>query len=87
MYNVLFTKTFKKDFKKLDKHIQILIKNWINKNLVNSNNPYMKGKRLKGKLSDYWRYRIGDYRLLVRTDDDLLVILLIKVGHRKSIYE
>lgn len=41
--------------------------------------------KLRG-ADDVWRSRIGDYRLLYRIEDDRLVVLVIKVGHRRDVY-
>ncbi|WP_322631711.1 type II toxin-antitoxin system RelE family toxin [Pasteurella atlantica] len=73
--------------KKLDIHTQKQIKSWIIKNndLIASN-PRIIGKNLKGNLKNYWRYRIGDYRLLTQIEDDKLVLILLSAGHRKNIY-
>ncbi|WP_322631716.1 type II toxin-antitoxin system RelE family toxin [Pasteurella atlantica] len=73
--------------KKLDIHTQKQIKSWIIKNndLIASN-PRIIGKNLKGNLKNYWRYRIGNYRLLVQIEDDKLILILLSAGHRKNIY-
>jgi len=63
MYKVYFDKKVEKDFKKLDKKVLKLILDWIENNLENIEEPRSKGKALVGNLKDYWRYRIGDYRL------------------------
>jgi mRNA interferase RelE/StbE len=45
------------------------------------------GKPLTGELlGDYWRYRVGDYRIVVEFHDDRLEILVIKIGHRREVY-
>ena len=45
------------------------------------------GKPLKGSaLGDFWRYRVGDYRILAELHDDRLVILVIEAGHRREVY-
>ncbi len=49
-------------------------------------NPRKRGKVLKGALREFWRYRIGDCRVLARIEDDRLVILVINVGHRREVY-
>lgn len=48
--------------------------------------PRSRGKGLTGDLAGYWRYRIGDYRVLVEIRDEQLVIVAITLGHRSSIY-
>lgn len=62
-------------------------KKWLEKNLINTINPRVHGKQLTVNLSKYWRYRIGDYRLLVEIDDDQMIIVAIEIGHRREIYK
>jgi mRNA interferase RelE/StbE len=49
-------------------------------------NPRSSGKALQGDLKGLWRYRVGDYRLIVQIHDNELVILVIEIGHRKDVY-
>lgn len=50
-------------------------------------NPRSKGKALKGELSGYWRYRVGNYRVICDIVDSEMLILAIDLGHRRDIYE
>ena len=86
-YSIETTARFNKEFKKLDKYTQRMIKGWIEKNLVGEENPRRHGKGLTANRSGQWRYRIGDYRLLCHIDDGKLIILALSVGHRRAIYE
>ena len=86
-YRVETTKRFDKEFKKLDRYTQMIIKSWIDKNLVNCENPRAHGKGLTSDRSGQWRYRIGDYRIICEIEDDRLVILALSVGHRSDIYK
>ena len=85
-YNVELTDRFKREFRKLDKYTQRIIRAWIDKNLVDSVNPRSHGKGLTANRSGQWRYRIGDYRLICLIEDERLVILALSVGHRSEIY-
>jgi mRNA interferase RelE/StbE len=85
-YKILTTQKFDKAFSKLDKYTQKIIKSWIVKNLVDTENPRIHGKGLVANKSGQWRYRIGDYRLLCDIQDDQLVIVMIDIGHRRNIY-
>ena len=82
-YSIETTARFDKEFKKLDKYTQRMIKGWIIKNLVGIENPRQFGKGLTSNRSGQWRYRIGDYRLICQIDDNRLVILALSVGHRR----
>ncbi|TVQ26617.1 MAG: type II toxin-antitoxin system RelE/ParE family toxin [Spirochaetaceae bacterium] len=48
--------------------------------------PRSIGEPLKGDLSDFWKYRIGAYRLYADIQDDCVTVLVIKVGHRRDVY-
>ena len=85
-YHVETTTRFDKEFKKLDKYTQQIIKSWIGKNLQNCEDPRAHGKGLTANKSGQWRYRIGDYRLLCLIQDQELIILALTVGHRRDIY-
>lgn len=86
-YSVETTARFDNEFKKLDRYTQRMIKNWIDNNLVETENPRQRGRGLTANRSGQWRYRIGDYRLICQIDDNKLVILALSVGHRREIYK
>jgi mRNA interferase RelE/StbE len=49
--------------------------------------PRSIGEALKGsKLGAFWKYRVGDYRIIARIEDDALRILVVRIGHRKDVY-
>jgi mRNA interferase RelE/StbE len=87
MYRVEFTQTADKQFAKLDKYTQGMLRTFINKNLEGTDNPRQIGKPLKGNLRGLWRYEAGKYRLLCNIEDGVLQILVVKVGHRRNVYE
>ncbi len=86
-YRVKFSESAVKQIKKLDQQTAKLIKNWILKNLVDTDNPRLHGKALTGKLRGVWSYRVGDYRLFAEFTDDVMVILIFEVGHRREVYK
>ncbi len=85
-FSIYYTKQAKKALKKLDKPVLVMIKAWLEKNLLNTANPRKYGKALKGKYSGYWRYRIGSYRIIAEIRDNELMIVFVDLGHRKEIY-
>ncbi|MCK9544075.1 MAG: type II toxin-antitoxin system RelE/ParE family toxin [Novosphingobium sp.] len=86
-YIVEISPQAKKQLKKIDTYASKKIVTWIDKNLVNCVDPYLQGKPLKGNLSNHWRYRIGDYRLISQIDNNKIKIIIVSVGHRKEIYD
>ena len=87
IYSIVTTEKFDKSFRKLDRQVQKMIKRWICKNLKDCQNPRIHGKPLSANFSGIWRYRIGDYRLLVEINDNQFLIIAIEIGHRKEIYK
>ena len=79
------TAEFDNPLKKLDKPVRQRIVKALD-DLSELNDPRSRGRGLTGNLSGYWRYRVGDYRLLADIHDDRLVIIAIGVGHRSAVY-
>ncbi len=73
-----------KDLKKIDKTWQQKIIQTIETTLTTQ--PYS-GKKLVGNLSDYFRLRVGDYRIIYEIIDDVVTVEVIKIKHRKDIYK
>lgn len=86
-YRVVFSKGFEKSINKIDKKQQVILLNKLMIDLDNSINPRQFGKALVGNLKGLWRYRYGDYRIIVHIQDNELIILALEVGHRKDIYK
>lgn len=74
-----------KNLEKLDKKIKKRILEFLQKRL--NGNPRLLGEPLTGNFKGLWRYRVGDYRLICEIKDNQLIIVLIRIGHRKEIYK
>ena len=86
-YRLTTTERFDRQFKRLDRSVQKTIKNWIDKHLVGIEDPRAIGGMLVGNLAGYWKYRIGDYRMIVEINDDELKIVAIDIDHRSAVYK
>jgi len=76
-----------KSLKLLDTGTKQRVEQFIDQ-LVETDNPRSHGKALQGKkYTGLWRYRVGDYRMICQIKDSELVILLLKIGHRKDVYK
>lgn len=87
MYQLVFLTKAQKEFKKLDKSAQKLIKE---KLLILCENPEsVKNniKALQGTHKGKFRFRVADYRVIIKKEDDRLIVTVIAVGHRKDIYK
>jgi mRNA interferase RelE/StbE len=85
-WHIETTARFDREFKKLDRYTQRMVKAWIEKHLVGCDDPRVHGKALTANRSGQWRYRIGDYRMICLIEDEKLIILALSIGHRSSIY-
>ena len=86
-YRLVVSDKVKKQLKKMDKHVRLMLAKDMKKHLDGVENPRQMGKALTGQFKGLWRYRIGNYRVICDIIDDDLVILAIEVGHRKDIYK
>ena len=85
-WTVELSRTAARQFSKLDNPLKIRIKDFIVK-LSAMDNPRHNGKVMQGQYSDYYRYRVGDYRLICHIEDSKMLITLIQLGHRKEVYK
>lgn len=83
--NVRYSKEALKQLKKLDKPTAKTIVEYM-QGIEKLKNPRDRGKQLSGDLAEFWRYRMGNYRILCRIQDRELVILVVEIGHRKDVY-
>ncbi len=84
MYNISIKKTASKELERLPNKTIILITNSI---YTLSTEPRPIGcKKIKGSKMDLWRIRIGDYRVIYSVDEEVKIIDIKKVGHRKDVY-
>jgi mRNA interferase RelE/StbE len=84
---VEFDDRARRELRKLTPEIQVKILRYIRKRIAESPDPRQIGKPLRMNLAGLWRYRIGDYRLICRIEEDRLVVLVLKVGHQRDVYE
>lgn len=86
-YSVIYMPRVIKELEKMDNFTRRIIIGWIDKNLVNCEDPRIHGKPLTANRVGQWRYRVGDYRIIAEIRDNELIILLIGIGHRREVYE
>lgn len=76
-----------KQLKKFDRETQKRIISFLYKRLLPINDPRVLGKALTGRLSGYWSYRVGDYRIIANIEDHRLTIVALSIDHRRQVYE
>lgn len=76
-----------KELDKLDPPVARRILRFLHERLATLDDPRSLGEALRGsELGDFWKYRVGDYRIIAAILDDQLLILVVRVGRRDSVY-
>ena len=83
-YTIRFTPNAAKQVRKLDSTAGKRIRDFLEQKLSQLDNPRQLGKKLVNE--EFWRYRVGDYRILTNIDDDQILILIVEVAHRREVY-
>ena len=86
-WKIEFDSDVEKDLRKLGHSAQQRIIKYLKEKIIPVENPRVLGKPLSGDLSGIWRYRVGDYRILAKIEDENFIILVVHVGHRKNVYD
>ena len=86
-WKIEFDSDVEKDLRKLGHSAQQRIIKYLKEKMIPVENPRALGKPLSGDLSGIWRYRVGDYRILAKIEDENFIILVVHVGHRKNVYD
>lgn len=81
-YKLVISDDVKKQLKKMDKYVALMLAKDMKKQLDNLSNPRQIGKALTGQYKGLWRYRIGNYRVVCDIIDNELVTITLEVGHR-----
>jgi mRNA interferase RelE/StbE len=82
-----FTETAREALRRLDRAAQVRIVRYLDQRIVPAKDPSQFGKPLRGTAHGYWRYRVDDYRIIARIDRGQFHILVVKLGHRSSVYD
>lgn len=86
-WTIEYARSVQKYTKRLDPVIRKRIRQFLDERLATHENPRELGKALKGHaLGGYWRYEVGDYRVICDIQDQKLVVLVVEIGHRREIY-
>jgi mRNA interferase RelE/StbE len=84
---VKYTETSQRQLKKLDKSVALRVLDFMDDRVARLEDPRSQGKSLVGpRLGAYWRYRVGDVRVICDIRDEVVTILVLEVGHRREVY-
>ena len=84
---IKYTESSSKQLKKLDQQTALRVLNYMDERVAVLADPRSLGKNLKGpKIGEYWRYRVGDIRVIWNIVDRQLTVLAIEIGNRREVY-
>ena len=83
-YRVELTPEAARDLRKLDRPVATRVRRFLAERVATAEDPRSSGGPLLGV--PYWRYRVGDHRILVEIRDDAVLVLVVEIGHRSEIY-
>jgi mRNA interferase RelE/StbE len=76
-----------RDLDKLDSQHSRRILKFLHERVAQLEDPRSIGKALAGpRFGEFWRYRVGNFRIICKIEDNRLIVLVLRVGHRKEIY-
>ena len=86
-WTIKYTESSLRQLKRLDKPAAQRVLDYLDEWVAVLTDPRAAGKNLVGlKMGSYWRYRIGDTRVICDIQDHVLVVLVVEVGHRREVY-
>ena len=86
-WRIEFEDTALKELAKLDKQVARRILAFLRERVAVLDDPRSVGEALKGsRLGEFWKYRVGDYRIITNIEDGVMRILVLKVGNRREVY-
>ena len=85
-WTIEYAETAKKQLRKLDKSAARRIVDFMDQRVAASGDPRRTGKALAGPMGEFWRYRVGDYRIICDIQDGVLRVLVLQIGNRREVY-
>lgn len=87
VWAIEFDEAAKKELAKLDRQVANWLLDFLKQRVISLKDPRSVGQALKGsKLGEFWKYRVGDFRIIASIQDQKMIILILRVGNRREIY-
>jgi mRNA interferase RelE/StbE len=88
VWQIEFDPAAKKELKRLDPQVAKRILEFLKKRLATQTDPRKLGQALRGSiLGNFWKYRVGDFRVIASIQDKTVCILVLRIGSRKEVYK
>ncbi len=86
-WTIEYAASAQKPMRRLDPQVRRRIRDFLSTRIASLDDPRQLGEALQGaRLGGLWRYRVGDYRILVEIKDEIVTVIVIGVGHRGEVY-
>ena len=76
-----------RELRKLGPEATRLVTRYLRERIASTADPRRFGLPLRASLHGLWRYRVGDFRIIASIEDQKLIVLVVRIGHRKDVYE
>ena len=86
VWTIEYADPAKQQLRKLDRQVARRVLDFMDEHVAGLEDPRSTGKALTGPLGAFWRYRVGDCRVICDIQDGALRVLVVQVGHRREIY-
>ena len=85
-WTIDYSRMARRQLRKLDRRTARRVLDYMNERVAGLDDPRSRGKALSGRHSGYWRYRVGDHRVICDIQDNALHILVFRIGRRDEVY-
>jgi mRNA interferase RelE/StbE len=87
-WQIEFDESARKELAKLDRQVARRLIDFLKNRVLNLRDPRSVGQALRGStLGEFWKYRVGDFRIIASIQDDRMIVLVLRVGNRSDIYQ
>lgn len=86
-WTIEYTGAARKQLRKLDRGTAQTIYRYLSERVAPLDDPRALGKALSGPLGEFWRYRVGDYRVITELRQNVLTVLVLRIGQCREIYK
>ena len=86
-WQIEFDESARKELAKLDRQVARRLIDFLKNRVLNLRDPRSAGQAIRGStLGEFWKYRVGDFRIIASIQDDRMIVLVLRVGNRSDIY-
>ena len=87
LWKVEFEREAEKELNRIDRQQAKRILRYLFERIASHDDPRRFGEVLKQNLSGFWKYRVGNYRIICDIQEEIVTVLVLRVGHRRKIYK